>query len=716
MHCASCVSRVEKALHAFAGISKAQVNLLSSVAEITWTFINDPDWKVLNSSLSPLGYTIERPDSPPSSSSSADWESKPTAALGSIFIGLLMMLSMQWHHTAIFWIQFLLALPIQGIWGWPFILGITRALKGHGSSMETLVGLGTLSSFLLSVYLGLRGVSHHLYFEVSVLLIGFIRLGKWLEFRAKKQTGNAIQKLLTLQAPTACRLFIHDGRSEEERVDASSLSPHDRVRVRPGEKIPCDGKVIEGYSSVNESWLTGESIPVEKKPHDSVTMGTQNLHGFLEIEVLASGKKTLLAQMIELVEKAQMSRAPIQRLADRVSARFVPAVLFIALATFLGWILAGASIERAILFSVSVLVMACPCALGLATPAALVVGLGKASEKGILIRSGSALEALAQTTVFVFDKTGTLTQGKPALTDIFSTSSSEEEALAIAASLEQNSEHPLAHAILQAAQKRQITLPKPDRFEAVPGQGIRASLNGKFTLLGNSTLMESMAVSIPSRFEAELLKYSQAGKTTLMLAQDFQLSALFAVRDEPRQDAAETLQRFQTEGILVRILSGDKKETAEAIGRDLGLCPDQVDSQVLPSQKEEIIIELEKKLNRVTMIGDGINDAAALARASCSIALAGGADVALETAQITLLHGKLKGVYEAFHLAQATLRTIKQNLAASFVYNLIGIPLAAGLFYPLFGIQLSPLLAGAAMALSSLSVLANSLRLKNVRL
>ncbi len=725
MHCASCVARVEKAVGSIPEVEKVQVNLLSSAAEITLKTPGEPDWKKLDAAVAPLGYSLSPWSRGPEAAAedhaehlhkAADWEGRALPAFASLAIGVVQMLLMQTHERWVFWAQLVLTLPVQWIWGWPFIQGVIRVFRGHGSSMETLVGLGSLAAFFLSLYLGLRHHGGHLYFEVSVFLIGFIRLGKWLESRAKTRTGEAVRGLLQLQPPQATRLkrmdAPADGQEFEEKISASNLQLHDRVRVRPGEKIPCDGKVISGHSSVNEAWLTGESLPVEKSIGDRVITGTQNLQGTLEIEVTAVGERTLLSQMIEIVEQAQMSRAPIQRLADRVSAKFVPAVLVIALLTFVAWMAAGAGAEESLVFAVSVLVIACPCAMGLATPAALVVGLGKASQRGILIRTGAALEALAASKVFVFDKTGTLTQGRPTLTDVRSIGMQEHEALSLAASLEQHSEHPLAQAIVQAAQEKKLTLIAPDRFEAVPGRGIRASLGGKFTLLGNPELLQSMSVSLPEEIQRHLAEFGAQGKTCMILAIDFAAAAILAVRDEPRPDSRETIEWLKSEGLQVRMLSGDRRSTAEAIARELGIDDSAVDAEVLPSQKEEKVAQLEASLGRVTMVGDGINDAAALARASCSIALAGGTDVALEAAQVTLMRGQISGVRDALLLSRATLRTIRQNLAASFLYNVLGIPVAAGLLVPAFGIRMSPVLAGAAMALSSVSVLANSLRLK----
>ncbi|NDD92022.1 heavy metal translocating P-type ATPase, partial [bacterium] len=575
------MGRVEKALSTVSGVQSVQVNLLSSMAEIQWIGPETPRWDMLQKVLTPLGYSIqaaatlgqESPgahDEPKASVS--DWESHLAPAVISLFLGLVLMAMMGIHSSWVFWVQLVLTLPVQWIWGWPFILGVVRLFRGQGSSMETLVGLGTLSAFFLSLYLGLLGQSHHLYFEVSVFLIGFIRLGKWLESRAKTRTGEAIRKLLTLQ-PT----------------HAAELKLHDLVKVKPGEKIPCDGKVVSGHSSVNEAWLTGESIPVEKAPGDRVFTGTQNLQGAIEVEVTAVGSGTLLSQMIEIVERAQMSRAPVQRLADRVSARFVPAVLVISALTFLMWILTGASIEEALIYAVSVLVIACPCAMGLATPAALVVGLGKASERGILIRTGAALEALATTKVFVFDKTGTLTSGSPTLTDLQALKLSPKEALSLAASLEQNSEHPLAQAIVRAAHDQGAPLIQPDRFEAISGRGIRASIGGKFTLLGNAALLQSMSVPIPPELDSQVSLWSAQGKTCMFLAQDFVTVAALAVRDEPRTDALATLNWLREQGFTVKMLSGDRYPTAQAIGAELGIASSDIHAEVLPSQKEEMI-------------------------------------------------------------------------------------------------------------------------------
>ncbi|MEN9723389.1 MAG: hypothetical protein RJB38_1375, partial [Pseudomonadota bacterium] len=612
MHCASCASRVETALRSIPEITFVQVDFLSSKASIQWQALqtsstaSDPAtheleiWNSMKAALSPLGYSIE-PRAPAQSlasasessskaSSAPDSSLKPallSLAIGTVFMGL-MLLGLP-HSRANFWFQAALATPVQWIWGWPFVRGAWNGLRGRGASMDTLVGLGTLSAYGLSLANGLSDPHAPVYFEVTVFLIGFIRLGKWLESRAKSQTGLALRELLALQPPMASKIV----GDREERLDASLLRVGDHVRVRPGEKIPCDAQVLAGHSSVDEAWLTGESIPVEKNPGDPVHAGSQNGLGTLQLEVIALAEKTLLARMIEAVEKAQQTRAPIQRIADQVSARFIPGVLVAAGVTAGGWLLAGAPLTEALVFAISVLVIACPCALGLATPAALVVGLGQASRFGILIRSGAALEALVASKTIVFDKTGTLTQGQPELTDVEGLGIPSNEALELAASLEQRSEHPIAQALLKKAQERGLTLTAPDRFEAIPGRGLRASWKGKFALLGNSVLLESMGVEIPQVAKNLQENWGNQGKTVFFIAYDFQCVGVLALRDEPRDDAAETLAWLKSEGIAVRMLSGDRQSTAQAIGKALGIPETHIDAEVLPTEKEAVIAKLQ---------------------------------------------------------------------------------------------------------------------------
>jgi len=639
-------------------------------------------------------------EAPTGEASTPGWESQFFPAAASLALGALLML---WMNYAL---GVLIAVPVQFFWGRPFVAGVLRFVRGRGASMETLVGLGTLASLALSV-----ASPHHPYFEVGVFLIGFVRLGKWLETRAKTRTGQAVRGLLSLSPPQATRLLP---TGATERIAASVLSPGDRLRVLPGERIPADGKVLLGESSVDESWLTGESLPATKAAGSKVLAGSQNTLGLLEIEVTAPPAQSLLAQIIERVERAQMSRAPIQRVADQVAARFVPAVLVAAAITCAAWLAWGGTLSSALLHAVSVLVIACPCALGLATPAALVVGLGKASQQGILFKNGAALETLSRARSFVFDKTGTLTEGHPSLsaTLVLAPSKTQTEWLALAAGAEQGSEHPLARAFNAAARGRGLTLRAPDKFQALPGQGIRASIQGEFELLGTAKFLSEQGIALPDEANSWIRIQESAGATPVLLAHDFKLAAVFAFKDQLRPDSRGLLAWMKQQGLKLLLLSGDRTGTALAIGGELGLAPSEIEAEVLPHQKEARIAILEQTESPVAMVGDGINDAPALARASVSVSLLGASDTALDSAQIILMSGRIQDLRKAILHSRATLRVIRQNLMASAIYNVLGIPLAAGVFEHSMGLGLTPALAGAAMALSSVSVVLNSLRLR----
>lgn len=609
-------------------------------------------------------------------------------------------------HESFYWLGASVAILVQAVWGRPFLAGVVRWVRGKGASMETLVGIGTLAALGLSI-----ASPHHPYFEVGVFLIGFVRLGKWLETRAKTKTGAAVRRLLSLSPPTALRL-LDSGTTEE--VQAAALQTGDRVRILAGARVPADGEVVSGHSSVDESWLTGESIPSEKSVGSKLLAGSQNGLGMLELRVVAAGGGSLLAQVIDRVERAQMSRAPIQRIADQVAGIFVPSVLGLSAITLLGWLVAGGTAAEALLHAVSVLVIACPCALGLATPAALVVGLGRASEAGILFKSGVALETLARARTFVFDKTGTLTVGHPVLAGllVLNTARSEADWLELAASAELGSEHPLARAMLEAARQQGLQPRAPGRFESLPGQGLRASIDGEFALIGTARFLAEQGIVLPPAAATWMNEQAALGGTCVALAHDFAPAAVFAFRDPPRTDSAELIGWLQSEGLEPRLLSGDRVATAQAVGTELGFKASHIDAEILPHQKEARIAILSESSGPVVMAGDGINDAPALARASVSVSLLGASETALDSAQIILMSGRISDLKKAVILSRATLRAIRQNLAASAIYNVVGIPLAAGILEP-WGVSMTPTWAGAAMALSSVSVVANSLRLKH---
>lgn len=713
MHCASCVSRVETSLKTLEGVKKAEVHLLTGMGLLELD--RNIDWETLAAVLKDGGYSIE-----PWYDDSAqrelkalgqDWEAPLAPAIMSIAAGTVIMASMHFlSPSGLYTLGLLVSVPIQFFWGRPFVLGVIRWLRGNGASMETLVGLGTLSALALSL-----SSPRHSYFEVGVYLIGFVRFGKWLEGRAKARTGEAVRDLLTLRSLEALRVTSD---SSIQTVPAADLRINDRVRILVGEMIPADGEVLSGHSSVDEAWLTGESLPAEKKPGSKVLAGSKNGLGMLEIRVTAQQGQNLLSQIIERVERAQMSRAPIQRLADQVSSRFIPAILAIAVLTFVCWMALGPGLSAAVLHSVSVLVIACPCALGLATPAAIVVGIGRATRSGILFKNGSALETLARAKTFLMDKTGTLTEGRLTLSGVFSLNSekSEEDWFRIAASVEQGSEHRLAAAFLEAAKARGIALDPVERLQALPGQGLRASLGGKFILLGAERLLIDQGLLLPEAAKRWIQMQGEQGATSVILSYDFKLACIFSFKDQIRPSAPELLNWLGAQSLEVRMMTGDRIESALATGRSIGLPPDQIEAEILPHQKEARVAVLTQTRGPVVMVGDGINDAPALARASVSVSLRGASQTALDSAQIILMSGQILDLRTAIQVARVTLQIIRQNLFASAVYNLVGIPVAAGVFEHSLGISLSPALAGAAMAMSSLSVVLNSMRLRSLRL
>jgi len=551
------------------------------------------------------------------------------------------------------------------------------------------------------------------YFDTAAVIIVLILLGRLLEALAKGRTSEAIRKLVGLQAKTA--RVIRDGREQDIPVEEVRIG--DLVLVRPGEKVPVDGVIREGYSAVDESMITGESLPVEKRKGDPVIGATLNKTGAFRFEATKVGKDTVLAQIIRLVEEAQGSKAPIQRLADRVAGVFVPIVIAIAIATFLVWWWLGPAPAAlfGLLSFVAVLIIACPCALGLATPTAIMVGTGKGAEHGILIRGGEILEAAHRLTAVVFDKTGTLTEGRPSVTDLVARDGlTEAGLLSLAASLEKGSEHPLGEAIVREAEGRGLALSAADAFEAVPGRGVRGAVAGRKVLLGNERMLAEEGIA-PGTLAAEAERLAAAGKTPMFVVVEGRASGIIAVADTLKAGSREAVERLHRLGLQVVMLTGDNRRTAEAIARSVGI--DRVKAEVLPEDKVAVVKELQAEGQVVAMVGDGINDAPALAASDIGIAMGTGTDVAMEAADITLVKGDLRGVVTSIELSRRTLRTIKQNLFWAFIYNILGIPVAAGVLYPLFGVWLDhmPMIAAAAMALSSVSVVTNSLRLRRFR-
>ncbi|RJQ49296.1 MAG: heavy metal translocating P-type ATPase [Gammaproteobacteria bacterium] len=604
---------------------------------------------------------------------------------------------------------FILVTPVQFIGGWSFYVGAWNAIKARTINMDTLIALGTSVAYFYSVaviffpeVLPVKVEERAVYFEVSAVIIAFVLLGKYMEEIIKKRSSAAVRKLMDLRPAQAH--VIRNGA--EMDVSAESVMVDEIVIVRPGEKIPADGVVLEGASSVNEAMLTGEAMPVEKTPGAQVIGGTLNQEGLLRFKATRVGAQTALAQIIKLVEEAQASSAPIQRIADQVTGYFVPAVVVVAFLSFGGWWLAG-DFPQGLLSFIAVLIISCPCALGIATPAALMVGVGKGAEAGILIRGAEVLERARQLTTVVFDKTGTLTRGEPNVTDVVPVAHhSEEELLRLAAAVEQGSEHPLGAAIVRAGKHRNLALPQAGDFSAIAGHGARALLDGKPALLGNRRLLQQAGITI-TQAEDTMTRLEAQGKTAMLLAYDGALLGVIAVADTLKPEAREAVQSLIREGIEVTLLTGDNPRTANAIARELGI--ERVIAEVLPGDKAQVIRDLQAQGKVVAMVGDGVNDAPALATADIGVAIGSGSDVAKETGGIILVKNDVRDVVASIRLSRATLRKIKQNLFWAFIYNTVSIPVAALGF-------LNPIIAAAAMALSSLSVIVNSALLKRVKL
>jgi len=619
-------------------------------------------------------------------------------------------------------IIFILACPVQ-IWvGSQFYNGLVVVFKYRTADMNTLVAVGTLSAFIYSTFVTFFpdffikfGIEPHIYFDTAAIIIVLILLGRFIEAKSKSRASSAIKKLLKLRALKAT--VIRDVKEEE--IDVDDVAVGDIILVKPGEKIPVDGAIIKGDSAVNESMATGESIPVDKKPGDEVIGSTINLTGFLKFRATRVGKDTFLSQIIRLVEEAQASKAPIQRLADKVASYFVPAVILIALVTFTAWLIWGPkpSITFALVNFVSVLIIACPCALGLATPAAIIVGTGRGAENGILIKDAASLELAHRLNIIVFDKTGTLTRGEPEVSEIIvkkgSLINTSEQLLYIAASSELYSEHPLGKAIVKKAKDSGLKLKEPQEFISITGKGIRAKVDDREILKGNLKLMMENKVPL-GNLEEEAQKLSEMGLTPVFVSVGNKPAGIIAFADALKNNAKDVVLRLKKLGLEVAMLTGDNRNTALAIGRRAGI--DKVISEVLPGKKAEEIKKLQKEGKIVAMVGDGINDAPALAQSDIGIAIGTGTDVAMESSQITLIKGDLYGVLKAIILSRNTVKVIRQNLFWAFFYNIILIPVAAGVLYPFFGILVSPIFAAAAMAFSSISVVSNSLRLRRLSL
>jgi Cu+-exporting ATPase len=740
MHCASCAQAIENALRRVNGVYEASVNFASEKAQVTF----DPSRvsrAVLEEAVEATGYQVIRAPISPEDTLPLKQEAFPDIekaarekeirglqgrfAVAALFGAPLLYAAMGPHMglplpslspSALALLQFLLATPIISAGSLFYRRGLLSLLRTRTSNMDTLVALGTGSAYLWSLYVSIsiwRGRGHYsphdLYYEVAGLLIAFILLGKWMEGRAKGKTGEAIRALMGLQPKTA--LVVREGK--EHQIPIEEVRVGDMVIVRPGEKIPVDGLIREGNSAVDESAITGESIPREKGRGDSVIGATLNKTGSFKFEATQVGRDTTLAQIIRMVQEAQASKAPIQRLADRISSYFVPAVVAIALLSFGGWLLAGKGFLFALTILIAVLIIACPCALGLATPVAVMVGTGIGAQNGILIRSAEALEKAGRIQAIVFDKTGTLTRGQPELTEVIALSGYERrQVLGWAVAAEKRSEHPAAEAIVRGGQREGITASDPEEFEAIPGKGIRAVLQGKEILLGNLRWMEERAID-SSVAERDLSRLQEQGKTAILLAVEGKAAGILAVADTLKEFSQETVEALHRMGKRVMMISGDNRKTAQAIAHQVGI--ETALAEVLPQEKARQIQRLQEEGLQVAMVGDGINDAPALTQADLGIALGSGTDVAIEAGDIILIKDDLREVVVALDLSVYVMRKIKQNLFWAFFYNVVGIPVAAGLLYPFTSFLLHPVLAGAAMAFSSVSVVSNALLMKRYR-
>jgi len=732
MHCAACVGKVERALRGVPGVDAASVNLATERATVD----GDParaDAAALASAVAAAGYELAEAPAPAAPGGAPDDREQAARAAeqrrlrARVLVGVVLSIPIVLGSMrAIFpwapawlansWTLLLLATPVQFWVGADFHRGLLHDLRYRSASMSTLVSLGTNAAYFFSLVVTLRphafmALGAMPYYETAAVVITLVALGRWLEARARGRTSEAIRRLVAL-APRTARV-LRDG--VEVDVPTAEVVVGDLVRIRPGERVPVDGEIVEGASAVDESMLTGESLPVEKAPGAPVVGGSVNRTGSFVFRAMRVGAETTLARIVRLVEEAQGSRAPIQRLADRVAAVFVPVVLVIAAATFVGWWGFGPSpsILYALTNAVAVLVIACPCAMGLATPTAIMVAAGRGAELGVLVKSAEALETLAGVDMMVFDKTGTLTLGRPTLTDVIPAPGvAEDDVLAFAAAAEQGSEHPIGEAIVARAKERGLPMPAVAEFSTVPGQGIDALAPEGRLLLGSRALMEARGVDVTALApRAEAL--AQAGKTVVYLVVAFRPLGLVAVADTLKPEAPAVVAVLRARGIEVAMLTGDDRRTAAAIARQAGI--DRVLAEILPEDKAREIARLRESGRRVAMVGDGINDAPALARADVGIAMGSGTDVAIEAADVTLMRGDLRGVVAAVDLARRTIHIVKENLVWAFGYNVVLIPVAAGLLYPLWGVLLSPILAGAAMAFSSVSVVTNSLRLKRWR-
>ncbi|MEM9926845.1 MAG: heavy metal translocating P-type ATPase [Cyanobacteria bacterium P01_D01_bin.50] len=742
MSCASCASNIEKIINSVSGVIECNVNFSAEQATVKYN-PQKTDLKQIQDAVDAAGYSAT-PMQSQVAIALEDEEDKATRLASSrdlirklmcgglisiilVFGSLPMMTGLElpfippWLHN--YWLQLALTIPVQFWCGYGFYIGAWKALKRRSSTMDSLIALGTSAAFFYSLFATIfpnlfsdRNLQAQVYYETSVVVITLILLGKLFESRAKGQTSEAIRKLIGLQARDA--RVIRNGKEVDIPIQEVELG--DIIIVRPGEKIPVDGTVIAGTSTIDEAMVTGESLPAKKQSGDEVIGATINKTGSFKFRATRVGKDTVLSQIVQLVRQAQGSKAPIQRLADKVTGWFVPVVMAIAISTFVIWFYLTGNISLALINSVGVLIIACPCALGLATPTSVMVGTGKGAQNGILIKGAQSLELAHQIQMIVLDKTGTLTEGKPTVINFISTKGSanqnELKLIKLAASLEHNSEHPLAEAVVRYAESQEIEIIDARDFEAISGSGVKGYVSDRFVQIGTKRWLEEAGINT-NLFQEEKDNWEADGKTVIWIAVDGKVEGLMAIADALKPTSIEAVRMMQKLGLEVVMLTGDNRPTAESIATEVGI--KQVFAEVRPDQKAAIIKSLQAnkiKTKIVAMVGDGINDAPALAQADVGIAIGTGTDVAIAASDITLISGDLRLIVSAIALSRATMNNIRQNLFFAFIYNVLGIPIAAGILFPVFGWLLNPMIAGAAMAFSSVSVVSNALRLRNFEL
>jgi len=742
MSCASCANNIEEAIRAVPGVTECNVNFGAEQAAVTY----NPDKtniETIQAAIDEAGYSSYSLQDQEMVTGEDDAEKAARLAESNklkrklwaggvisiilVIGGLPMMTGLHlpwipmWLHNP--WFQLVLTTPIQFWSGESFYQGAWKAFKRHTATMDTLVALGTSAAYFYSLvptffpnFFLAQGLEPAVYYEISAVVITLILLGRLLENRAKGQTSEAIRKLIGLQARDA--RVVRNG--QEMDIPIQEVRIDDVILVRPGEKIPVDGEVIEGASTVDEAMVTGESVPVKKQPGDEVIGATMNKTGSFKFRATRVGKDTFLAQIVKLVQQAQGSKAPIQQLADRVTGWFVPAVIAVAIVTFIIWFNFLGNLTLATITTIGVLIIACPCALGLATPTSIMVGTGKGAENGILVKGAESLELAHKIQTIVLDKTGTITEGKPTVTDFVTVNGTanrnELKLIRLAASVERNSEHPLAEAVVRYAQAQEVDLAQVKDFEAIAGNGVQGIVSDCLVQIGTQRWMEELGVDTRALVERKTT-LEVAGKTAVWIAVDGKMQGLMGIADALKPSSAQAIRALKQLGLEVVMLTGDNRATADAIAQQVGI--DRVFAEVRPDQKAAIVQSLQKERSRhskskiVAMVGDGINDAPALAQADVGIAIGTGTDVAIAASDITLISGELQGIITAIQLSHATIRNIRQNLFFAFIYNVAGIPIAAGILFPIFGWLLNPIIAGAAMAFSSVSVVTNALRLRN---